>query len=257
LGLRTGVARRALDLQAIEDRLVLDVPHMAWVRAQRIRAIIDLVEQVRPNTPVPHAGDLVSRSDSIVAGALVLAGRAVVSPGQTLTAGQLLSCGGEGRPGSHGEARGHICARVWRQAYREVSCRDLVRTHTGAGLDASGGGWAGPGDHVEGQRTGPFPGLRAAGDPAAPGYLEEYRGARRTRDLHLPQGGAGKIETEASAKGGAAPGRCRGGCAGPAPSGPKPGEPPIEVVLVAGTVGARAALASVEEVGVFRPASTP
>jgi similar to stage IV sporulation protein len=259
LGLRPGVLTRALDLQAIERRLVLDIPRVAWVqvRVQGIRAIIDIVEQVRPEVPLMGPGDVVSRRDGIIASVLVLEGEAVVSPGQTVTAGQLLIRGGDGRPGGPGRARGEVRARVWHQAYVEVSYSDLVTSRTGRTWVRQVVAWLDREIIWEGREPVPFPAYELSVTRRA---LVAWRNIRVPVELvtytyHEVEMVERQLQPEEALR------RARAltetAVRERLPPGAEAGELAMEVVPGEGTVGVRATLASVEEIGVFRPASPP
>lgn len=257
LGLRPGVLRRALDLQAIERRLVLDVPQVAWaqVRVQGIRVIIDIVEQVRPKVPVLGPGDVVSRRDGIVATILVVEGEAVVGPGQTVTAGQLLIRGGG--PGGQGQARGEIRARVWHQAYVEVSYSDLVAQRTGRTWVRQVVAWLDREIIWKGREPVPFWAYELAVTRRAPATWRNMRVPVElvTYTYHEVEMVERQLQPEEALR------RARAGAEaavrGRLPPGAEPGDLAVEVVLGERTVGVRATLAAVEEIGVFRPASPP
>ncbi|MEW6524475.1 MAG: sporulation protein YqfD [Bacillota bacterium] len=262
LGLQPGVPRHMLDLKDIEHRLVLDVPGISWakVRLQGIRAIIDIVEKVQP--PLPYQpvgpGDIVASRDGIVSKLLVLAGEPAVREGQTVTAGQLLIRGVLGGHGiGYGQARGQVKARVWYQAYCEVPYRQLITNRTGRSWVREVVAWLDREIIWKGREEVPFEEYEVFTNRRT---LPSWRNIRAPVELitytyYELQWIEVQISPEEALQ--RARENAEASVRGRLPPGAEPGELVIEVIAGSQTVGVRATLAAVEEIGSFRPAGPP
>ena len=94
-GLRPGVRRDAVDRQAVQLALMLQVPEISWaaVNVEGTRAVIEAAERTRLDPALARPGDVVAARDGIVERITVLQGHALVRPGDTVRRGDILISG--------------------------------------------------------------------------------------------------------------------------------------------------------------------
>lgn len=146
-GIRTGMRRSGLDLEALERDLAIEFPRISWVSV-RLRGTllsIEIAEKLSPEENAPRAFDVVAGKSGLIVKFIPLAGRPLVDEGDTVEAGQVLveavrgvdgvEGGSDGGSGSGTEAgfisaRAVVEARVWYQESAQVSLKDqeIVRT---------------------------------------------------------------------------------------------------------------------------------
>ena len=118
-GIRPGIRRSAVDLQAIRDGLEWRLPKVKWIRAEWAGVALRL--RVEEGTPPPEkenprASDIVAAEDGVIRRVTAYAGTPNVRPGDLVRKGQVLIRGEE--RGKNGEtvpvkARGEAAARSW------------------------------------------------------------------------------------------------------------------------------------------------
>ncbi len=251
-GLKPGVLKHALDLPAIEHRLTLDLAGVSWakVRFQGTRAIIDIVEKVRPQVALEPAGpgDIVAARDGLISKVLVLAGEACVREGDTVVAGQVLILGPPGAP-----AGGEVKATVWYQAYCEVPLVQMVGARTGRSWIRETVVWDGRELVWKGRERVPFEDYEVFTERRS---LPAWRNIRVPVELvtytfyELQWMDVRRTAEEALA---CAHEQAIASVRGRLPPGAVPGELSTEVLSDGQAVGVRATLASTEQIGVFRP----
>ncbi|MGB4026187.1 MAG: sporulation protein YqfD, partial [Bacillota bacterium] len=118
-----------ISVDSLQQSIALAFPEISWVyvKFQGTRAVLEIVEKVRPDIPGP--GDIVAKKDGIVESVLVLSGVPVVQPGQTVKKGDLLIAG-MASGGIQG-ARGSVTARTWYEVITEEPLSRLERVRTG------------------------------------------------------------------------------------------------------------------------------
>ena len=135
-GLRPGVRRSAVDVQALERDLLYRYPHVAWMHVYVSN--VTLVVDVSRGVPLPESeqqpSHLYAMRDGVVDSLRVFAGTAAVKPGDTVRRGQLLIRGEE--RGSDGEtvpvhARGVVTARCWHSETVFIPLWEILSTETG------------------------------------------------------------------------------------------------------------------------------
>lgn len=128
-GLKIGARKSYISVDSLQQSIALAFPEISWVyvKFQGTRAVIEIVEKVRPDIPGP--GDIVAKKDGIVESVLVLSGVPVVQPGQTVKKGDLLIAG-MASGGIQG-ARGSVTARTWYEVITEEPLSRLERVRTG------------------------------------------------------------------------------------------------------------------------------
>jgi similar to stage IV sporulation protein len=150
-----------------------------------------------------------------------------------------------------------VRARVWHQAYVEVSYSDLVTSRTGRTWVRQVVAWLDREIIWEGREPVPFPAYELSVTRRA---LVAWRNIRVPVELvtytyHEVEMVERQLQPEEALR------RARAltetAVRERLPPGAEAGELAMEVVPGEGTVGVRATLASVEEIGVFRPASPP
>jgi len=131
-GLRIGARKNLVSPSRVENALLLEIPRLSWayVHFQGTLAVIEVVEKVRPDTPLP--GDIVAKKDGLVESVLVLSGIPVVKPGQTVKKGEILIAGDPSDPNG---AKGTVTARTWYQVYKEVPLVQKNPVRTGRKLE--------------------------------------------------------------------------------------------------------------------------
>lgn len=142
-GIRTGMPRSRLDLEALERDLAIEFPRISWVSV-RLRGTllsIEIAEKLSPEENAPRAFDVVASKSGLLVKFIPLAGRPLVNEGDTVEAGQVLveavrgvdrGSDGSGSATEAGltSARAVVEARVWYQESAQVSLKDqeIVRT---------------------------------------------------------------------------------------------------------------------------------
>lgn len=140
-GLRPGVARRAVDPERVQRRLLLDLDRLAWaaVRLRGSRAVIEVAEKTVVSEAEGYPGHVVAARDGVIAQIVPFRGEPLVGPGDTVGRGQVLISGelSSGAPqyqelvGAGKEplvhADGVVKARVW---YEGVAKSPLVGAET-------------------------------------------------------------------------------------------------------------------------------
>jgi similar to stage IV sporulation protein len=134
-GLKVGARKSTVSTKDVEAGLIRDIPQLSWayVHFQGSLAVIELVEKVRPDAPLP--GDVVASREGLVTSVLVLSGTPVVKVGQTVKKGDLLIVGNS-QDGIEG-ARGSVMAKTWYEVYREVSLCQSKPVRTGRKSEAT------------------------------------------------------------------------------------------------------------------------
>jgi similar to stage IV sporulation protein len=145
-GIRTGMRRSDLDLEALERDLAIEFPRISWV-AVRLRGTllsIEIAEKLSPDASAARALDVVAGKSGLIVKFIPLAGKPLVEEGHTVEAGQVLVEAVRGVGGSEAvpdgigparteeliSARAIVEARVWYQESAQVSLQDqeIVRT---------------------------------------------------------------------------------------------------------------------------------
>ncbi len=118
-GIRPGVRRSAVDLEALREGLEWRLPKVKWVRAEWTGVALRL--RVEEGTPPPELtdagpGDVVAAEDGLLKRLIVYAGTPAAKPGDIVKKGQVLIRGEE--RSANGEtvpvrARGEAVARAW------------------------------------------------------------------------------------------------------------------------------------------------
>lgn len=133
-GLRPGVARDGLQREAIERRLYLELPGIAWtsVELRGALATVRVVERTLADPILEQVGHVVAVRDAIVEKISVTVGQALVAPGDTVEAGTPLISGmlapgtleydGRVREGLSPVVRaaGAVWGRTWYRGYGEA-----------------------------------------------------------------------------------------------------------------------------------------
>lgn len=118
-GIRPGIRRSAVNLEALREQLEWRLPRVKWVRAEWAGVTLRL--RVEQGTPPPElgdsrTGDVVAAEDGLLKRLTVYAGTPEAKPGDMIKKGQVLIRGEE--RGENGEtvpvqARGEAVARAW------------------------------------------------------------------------------------------------------------------------------------------------
>ena len=118
-GIRPGIRRSGVDLQALREGLEWRLPKVKWVRAEWAGVVLRL--RIEEGTPPPEMidpkpGDVVAAEDGLLRRLTVYAGTPEARPGELVKEGQVLIRGEE--RGKSGEtvpvrARGEAVARAW------------------------------------------------------------------------------------------------------------------------------------------------
>lgn len=144
IGVRPGVFKAGLDILAIENRMLINLPELSWLSLEirGSRAIVRVAESVPPPRIIDKSipANLIAKKDGIVHRMIVLEGEAVVKIGQTVQSGQLLVSGVIDHPDTTGiryvHSMGQILARTWYEGQSAVSLREPLRRRTGASAEA-------------------------------------------------------------------------------------------------------------------------
>ena len=143
LGVKPGAHKGGLDLLAIENRMIINIPQISWISIEikGSRALVRVAESVLPPPMVDKSvpANLVARRDGIIHRMIVLEGEAVVKEGQTVREGQLLVSGVIDHPNTTGvryvHSMGQIMARTWYEGRSKVSLKEPLRKRTGNKLE--------------------------------------------------------------------------------------------------------------------------
>lgn len=96
-GIKPGAFKKGLDISAIENRLIIDVPDIWWasIQLKGTKAIVKVVEAVQPPPMVDKniPCNIVASKDGIIYEMVVLEGQPMVKEGDTVKKGQLLVSG--------------------------------------------------------------------------------------------------------------------------------------------------------------------
>lgn len=144
-GLRPGQRRDRIDPYAVERRLHLDLPQVAWAHLELrgTRALLQVAE--RPGWQRDRAayGHMVAGRDGVVLQVVALQGEPAVEIGEVVAQGQLLisglvapgaggeAAGVEAGPMPYVRAEGQVFARVWYEEYGEAPLVVEERVPTG------------------------------------------------------------------------------------------------------------------------------
>ncbi len=148
-GLKKGVPKKSVHKEKIKERLLMEVPELAWVGiiVQGTKVIIEVAEKTTvPSTDDNKPGDLIASMDGQVEELLVLKGTPLVKEGDRVTKNQVLIQGlvypeirinqdGSITPGGNPEkvrARGVVRSKVTRRALGQCPVREEGEIDTGA-----------------------------------------------------------------------------------------------------------------------------
>ncbi len=127
---KRGVLKNKLDLDYLEQVLLSEEPHLAWVNLkwQGTHLKIKVVEKKIVDRVEP--GEVIAKKDGIIKKIIVLKGKAVVKEGDTVTAGQTLIVGVSNENEEKIAARGIVRAYTWYEATGEVQleCEQVIYT---------------------------------------------------------------------------------------------------------------------------------
>lgn len=138
-GIKPGAYKKGLDISAIENRLVIDVPDIWWasIQLKGTRAIVKVVEAAQPppmidkDTPC----NIVASKDGIIYEMVVLEGQPMVKQGDTVKKGQLLVSGVIEDPETMTtrlvHAMAQITARTWYEGQAVYSLEKGLTRRTG------------------------------------------------------------------------------------------------------------------------------
>ncbi len=122
-GLKQGAARWSLDISALEETILNQVPGLSWVGVQveGTRVYIKVVEKKYP--PVDETArpvDLVAAKNGLITEMLVFSGYPLVNEGNIVTRGQVLISAAQKDKDSYIRARGIVKAKVRYEAMATV-----------------------------------------------------------------------------------------------------------------------------------------
>jgi similar to stage IV sporulation protein len=148
-GLRPGVSRENVDVKAIENDLLLNIPEVAWVGINIVgtRAVIEIVEKTMPKQADKSPANIIASKDGVITEIIAIAGQPAVKKGDTVKKGDVLVKGmvqnappTEIVPGQPApvmpppqlvRANGIVKARVWYESYGEASLLQEYWERTG------------------------------------------------------------------------------------------------------------------------------
>lgn len=138
-GIRPGAFKKGLDISAIENRLVIDIPDIWWVSIQLkgTRAIVKVVEAAQPPPMVDKDTpcNIVASKDGIIHKMVVLEGQPMVKEGDTVKKGQLLVSGVVEDPETLAtrfvHAMAQVTARTWYEGQAVCSLDEGLTRRTG------------------------------------------------------------------------------------------------------------------------------
>lgn len=138
-GIKPGAFKKGLDISAIENRLVIDVPDIWWasIQLKGTKAIVKVVEAAQPppmidkDTPC----NIVASKDGIIHEIVVLEGQPLVKQGDTVKKGQLLVSGvvedSETMTTRFVHAMAQVVARTWYEGRAVCSLDKGLTRRTG------------------------------------------------------------------------------------------------------------------------------
>lgn len=195
-GLKVGTVKSTLQREYLKDKLLLDIPELAWVaiHVQGSRIVIEVAEK----TLIPQNGDtlpsdLLARIDGKVEELLVLKGTPLVKEGDQVRQGQPLISGlyypqiqvnsdGSITPAGIPEkvrARGLVRGRVLHKIETQCLIREEIVSDTGRELVVTMVSWQGKQVVVKGEQKVPY---------------EFYRQIRQTKTLFWGRNSGGAVE---------------------------------------------------------------
>lgn len=148
-GLSSGNIKDKERLQEIENRLMLEIPEIAWVGINYTgtRAVIEIVEKTMPQQEDKAPADIVAAKDAVITEIIVLNGQPKVKKDDTVKAGDVLIRGIVPPPEEKEEgivssvekdhtiqltkAKGIVKGRVWYESYGEAAMTEDLYTRTG------------------------------------------------------------------------------------------------------------------------------
>lgn len=135
-GLQRGVKRDNLDAKKIERALLVEFPELAWsgVHFTGTRAVIEVVEKVRPEYEDKTPADLVAAKDGVITECIAFQGDSEVKKGDAVKEGDVL-IRGVARMGQEAEpdvrAKGIVKARIHYESVGEAEKRLIEYERTG------------------------------------------------------------------------------------------------------------------------------
>lgn len=135
-GLQRGAKRDLLDTKKIERALLVDFPELAWsgVHFTGTRAVVEVVEKVRPEIEDKSPADLIAAKDGIITECIAFQGDAEVKKGDAVKAGDVLIRGvsrSDQEMGADVRAKGIVKARIHYESMGEAKKRLIVYERTG------------------------------------------------------------------------------------------------------------------------------
>ncbi len=140
-GVQVGIPRSMVDPRALEKRLMLELPELAWVGIglKGTLLAIEVVEKAEITINEQSPGDVISGKAALVTQIIPFAGQVLVQEGETVTPGQVLIDGslpgyelpGQGRGERYIRAAGVVKGRVWYKGFGEASVIYHTRHRTG------------------------------------------------------------------------------------------------------------------------------
>lgn len=138
-GIRPGAFKKGLDISAIENRLVIDIPDIWWasIQIKGTKAIVKVVERAQPPPMVDKdlPCNIVASKDGIIHEMVVLEGQPMVKVGDTVKKGQLLVSGVIEDPETKAtrfvHAMAQVTARTWYEGQAICSMEEGVMRRTG------------------------------------------------------------------------------------------------------------------------------
>ncbi len=138
-GIKPGAFKKGLDISAIENRLIIDVPDIWWasIQLKGTKAIVKVVEAAQPPPMVDKDTpcNIVASKDGIIHEMVVLEGQPVVKQGDTVKKGQLLVSGvvedSETLTTRFVHAMAQVTARTWYEGQAVYSLDKGLTQRTG------------------------------------------------------------------------------------------------------------------------------
>ena len=138
-GLKKGVPKAKIDQQLLKNRMLIRLPSLAWLWADKRGSKV--IVEVRERIPVPEIFNpddycnIVAAKDGIIDAMLVKGGIPVVAEGDTVLADTVLVTGkitSELKPDiRYVQAEAQVFARVWYEKTEQFSRITSVSTETG------------------------------------------------------------------------------------------------------------------------------
>ncbi|NLJ84990.1 MAG: sporulation protein YqfD [Firmicutes bacterium] len=138
-GVQPGTWRTSIEPMALEHRLMLELPQLAWVGVKLKGTLlqIEIVERVEAPKDQLAPGDIIAKRAALITQVIPFVGNVLVTEGETVSQGQVLIDGGlteYGLPGDgstkHLRAAGVIKGRVWYTGFGEASLVHYVKQRT-------------------------------------------------------------------------------------------------------------------------------